>query len=186
MYEQDNNMKNGQEEIEWLVLGVKDGRALVISKCALDCKPYNTQDKATTWEKCSIRSWLNSVFITDAFTTDERNYIFKTTVTADRNPEYSTNPGNDTQDEVFLLSITEVNKYFSGDAERLCDATEYAKNNGAYTNDFGYCVWWLRSPGEEQDKAVHVYFNGEALEHGNSVDYDAIAVRPAMWINLDI
>lgn len=36
-YEQDNNTSNGKEKIEWLVLEVKDGKALVISKYALDC-----------------------------------------------------------------------------------------------------------------------------------------------------
>lgn len=41
-YEQDNNTANGKENIEWLVLEVKDGKALVTSKYALDCKPYNT------------------------------------------------------------------------------------------------------------------------------------------------
>lgn len=31
-YEQDNNTSNGKEDVEWLVLEVKDGKALVISK----------------------------------------------------------------------------------------------------------------------------------------------------------
>ena len=40
-YEQDNNTSNGKEDVEWLVLEVKDGKALVISKYALDCKQYS-------------------------------------------------------------------------------------------------------------------------------------------------
>jgi len=35
-YEQDNNTLNGKGTIEWLVLEVKNGKALVISKYALD------------------------------------------------------------------------------------------------------------------------------------------------------
>ena len=62
-YEQDNNTSNGKEEVEWLVLEVKDGKALIISKYALDCKPYNTGLTGATWETCTLRKWLNNNFI---------------------------------------------------------------------------------------------------------------------------
>ena len=42
LYEQDNDLSNGKENIEWLILELKDEKALVISKYALDSKPYNT------------------------------------------------------------------------------------------------------------------------------------------------
>ena len=41
-YEQDNNTRNGKEPIEWQVLEIKGGRALLISKYGLDAKRYNT------------------------------------------------------------------------------------------------------------------------------------------------
>lgn len=71
-YEQDNNTSNGKEKIEWLVLEVKDGKALVISKYALDCKPYNTSSTNVTWETCSLRNWLNNDFINSAFSATEK------------------------------------------------------------------------------------------------------------------
>ena len=117
-YEQDNNKSNGQEDIEWLVLAKEGTKILVISKEALDCKPYNTSDTDVTWETCTLRKWLNNDFINAAFSADERTMIPTVTVSADKNPDYSTNPGNATQDQVFLLSITEVNKYFSSYSAR--------------------------------------------------------------------
>lgn len=68
-YEQDNNTGNGKEAIEWLVLDydAANNRALVISLYALDCKPYNTEKKNVTWEKCTLRAWLNNEFIQAAF-----------------------------------------------------------------------------------------------------------------------
>lgn len=117
-YEQDNNKSNGQEDIEWLVLAKEGTKILVISKEALDCKPYNTSYTDVTWETCTLRKWLNNDFINAAFSADERTMIPTVTVSADKNPDYSTNPGNATQDQVFLLSITEVNKYFSSDSAR--------------------------------------------------------------------
>lgn len=119
-YEQDNDISNGKEYIEWLVLEVKDGKALVVSKYALDCQQYNTSYADVTWETCTLRKWLNNAFINAAFSADEKAMIPTVTVSADKNPDYSTNPGNATQDQVFLLSITEVNKHFSSDGARQC------------------------------------------------------------------
>ena len=185
-YEQDNNTSNGKEDVEWLVLEVKDGKALLISKYALDCKQYNTSYTDITWETCTLRKWLNNDFLGAAFSADEKAMIPTVTVSADKNPDYSTNPGNATQDQVFLLSITEVNKYFSSDSARQCKSTDYAVANGAYVNSSnGNCWWWLRSPGYTQDYAAHVYSDGYVSGHGGGVSSDIDAVRPALWIDLN-
>lgn len=185
-YEQDNNTSNGKEDVEWLVLEVKDGKALVISKYALDCKPYNTSYTDVTWENCTLRRWLNNDFINAAFSAEEKSMIPTVTVSADNNPDYSTNPGNTTLDQVFLLSITEANKYFSSDSARPCKPTEYAVAGGAYASSFnGNCWWWLRSPGDLRYGVAYVTNDGGVNERGNSVDYGSIAVRPALWIDLN-
>ena len=182
-YEQDNNTSNGKEDIEWLVLEVKDGKALVISKYALDCKQYNTSYTDVTWETCTLRKWLNNDFINAAFSADEKAMIPTVTVSADKNPDYNTNPGNATQDQVFLLSITEANKYFSSDSARECKPTDYAVASGA--NSFsGNCLWWLRSPGYDRIDAAYVLNDGTIPKYGGIVDADSAAVRPAMWIDL--
>lgn len=185
-YEQDNNTSNGKEDIEWLVLEVKDGKALVISKYALDRKPYNASYTDVTWETCTLRKWLNKEFINAAFSADEKAMIPTVTVPADKNPDYSTNPGNATQDQVFLLSIAEANKYCSSDSARRCEPTDYAVANGAWESDSGNCWWWLRSPGYVQNFAAIVYDCGDV----NFYDYyydsiNDIAVRPALWIDLN-
>ena len=185
-YEQDNNTENGKEDIEWLVLEVKDGKALVISKYALDCKHYNTSYTDVTWETCTLRKWLNNDFLGAAFSADEKAMIPTVTVSADKNPDYSTNPGNTTQDQVFLLSIPEANKYFNSDSARQCEPTDYAVANGAYVDsDNGNCWWWLRSPGYGQDDAADVDCDGDVYEGGYFVYFDDIAVRPALWIDLN-
>ena len=184
-YEQDNNTSNGKEDVEWLVLEVKDGKALVISKYALDCKPYNTIYADVTWETCTLRKWLSNDFLGSAFSTEEKAMIPTVAVSADKNPDYSTNPGNATQDQVFLLSITEVNKYFSSDSARQCKPTDYAVANGAWESDSGNCWFWLRSPGYIQRLAAYVDSDGDVIERGDSVRYAYYAVRPALWIDLN-
>lgn len=185
-YEQDNNTANGKEDVEWLVLEVKDRKALVISKYALDCQHYDSSYTDVTWGTCTLRKWLNNIFINSAFTADEKAMIPKVTVSADKNPDYSTNPGNATQDQVFLLSIIEANKYFGSDSARQCKPTDYAVANGAYVNSSnGNCWWWLRSPGLSQLTAARVTSDGDVREFGLNVNYDDGAVRPALWIDLN-
>ena len=189
-YEQDNNFSNGKEAIEWKVLAKEGNKALVISNYALDAQPYNTQYTDITWETCSLRKWLNGTFISNAFSSYEQNMIQTTTVTAEKNPEYSTPPGNNTKDKVFLLNIPEANRYFSSDEARICEATEYAKAQGVYASPNysvdgkATCWWWLRSPGSSSDSAANVRANGSVHDHGYAVNYDELGVRPALWINL--
>ncbi len=190
-YEQDNNLSNGKEEIEWIVLDKTEDKILVISKYGLDCQQYHHEWEYITWENCSLRGWLNNTFINEAFSEEEKSKIATVTVTAERNPDYNTSPGNDTQDHVFLLSINEAKKYFNSDEARKCGVTEYAIAQGAYMTDYygtvdgkGTCVWWLRSPGFDQYDAAGVFDGGGVDSVGNYVYIDYIAVRPALWINL--
>lgn len=101
-------------------------------------------------------------------------------VSADESPHYSTNPGNATQDQVFLLSITEVDKYFSSRWERECKTTAFAAANGEFEDAY----WWLRSPGEDQNDAAYVSSIGSVNDWPVNNPHDMIAVRPALWINL--
>ena len=191
-YEQDNSTSNGKEAIEWTVLD-KDGMSLLlISKQALDCQQYNTSYTDVTWESCSLRKWMNGTFLNKAFNAEEQAQIQNTTVSADKNPEYNTNPGNATTDKVFLLSINEVEKYFNSDEARKCAPTAYAKAQGAYTSDSyktasgaATCWWWLRSPGTNRNYAAYVSSDGSVSCSGDFVSNVADAVRPALWINLD-
>ncbi len=183
-YEQDNNIANGKEDIEWIVLAKDTDKVLIISRYALDCKQYHSRYAIVDWENCSLRKWLNETFISKAFSADEQKMIPITVVTADKNPEYSTDPGNDTKDKVFLLSVIEVNKYLPSESTRRAIATKYAISQGA-SNPGGYCVWWLRSPGYDHTYAAEV-LNGKGIKISyDSVDWKYVAVRPALWISLD-
>ncbi|WP_037343760.1 DUF6273 domain-containing protein [Ruminococcus sp. FC2018] len=182
-YEQDNNTSNGKEEIEWKVLAVEGNKALVISQYALECLRFNSTYTDTTWEKCTLRTWLNGTFYNTAFGSDHQKMIIKSTVTAAKNPSYNTSPGNNTTDNVFLLSITEVNKYFSSNS-RQCQGTAYCYAEGAYKAGNGNCWWWLRSPGSNSNYAACVNSGASVINGGSYVHNDRGAVRPALWINL--
>lgn len=190
-YEQDGNEADGTEDIEWLVLEKQKDRLLVTSKFALDCQPYNTEVADITWEKCTLRKWLNDSFFDSAFNEQEQKLIVTSTVSADKNPKYETTPGKATKDKVFLLSIKEVNRYMKSDEARLCKATPYAKAKGAFTSS-NYsrateptCWWFLRSPGFEQSYVAYVHYNGSVGYFGGEITSNISSVRPAMWLKFD-
>ena len=183
-FEQDNNTSNGAEAIEWIVLANDGHTATLISKYGLDAKQYNMEYESVTWESCTLRKWLNGDFLNAAFSAEEQARLETVTVTADKNPKYDTNPGNDTQDKVYLLSIDEVNALFSSDDARKCQATEYAKVQGVYVGDSGNCWWWLRSPGLNSHDAVYVTSDGSVRNSGSTVDNDHYVIRPVMVLRL--
>ena len=189
-YEQDNDLSNGKEPIEWLVLDQQNNKVLLISRYALDCQKYNASYKTVTWEMCSLREWLNNNFLKKAFDSVEQSKILTTTISADKNPTYNSDPGKATQDKVFLLSITEANQYFTSFKELKCIGTAYSNGRGAMVNSTGNCSWWLRTPGRNYTEiksphAVSVNSAGFIGNSGNEVSSLYIAIRPAMWINLD-
>ena len=184
-YEQDNNTRNGAEIIEWRVLAVEDGKALIISEYGLAAKPYNETYTSVTWETCTLRKWLNNDFYNSAFTTEEKSRIKSTTLVNKDNPDYGTDGGNNTVDKVFLLSLEEAEKYFADDDARMMEGTAYAKANGLYPySGNGSSWWWLRSPGSDQRDAAGVHRGGWLSGIGDHVNYPDCAVRPALWINL--
>ena len=169
-YEQDGRTANGKEAIDWIVLEVKDGKALVVTEYAIEARSYNHGDKYSqdvSWDECSLRDWLNEVFLISAFNQTESALISIT----------------ETSDKVFLLNIDMAKQYFSSDSDRQCQVTTYAKENGASEIDDN-CWWWLQST---ESKATVVGYKGDICDYGNYVhiDSDEYAVRPAMWIEVD-
>ena len=178
--------------IEWLVLDVKDNKALLVSRYALDCKPYDNVFRNITWEECSLRAWLNNQFIRKAFSASEQEAIMTTAVDNSRNQGnkgYNTDGGYNTPDKIFLLSYMEAWQYFTDNITRECIPTDYAINRGAdvnpdnMTNGQSTCAWWLRSPGDFQLRAIFIDCNG--FSDSSIVNYNGKAVRPALWIDLN-
>ena len=181
-----------KQPIKWQILS-KDGDDLfLLADKALDCKLYNDEYTTVTWETCTLRTWLNNEFLNTAFSEAEQKGITTTTVVNADNPEPITNGGNNTQDKIFLLSLDEVANTSYGfrsdrgywDQARICEATSYAKKQGAGTNDDASSWWWLRSPGNSSDYSALVDRYGCANAYGNNVFGSTDAVRPALHLNL--
>ena len=184
-YEQDNNRSNGAEGIEWIVLDVQGEKALLLSCYGLDCKTYYKSQTPVTWETSDLRTWLNGDFYTAAFNGDEQGRILTAKVTADRNPEYNTDAGNETEDKVFLLSATEADRYLTEEMAK-CQATAYTLAEGGSSGKNGYSWWFLRTPGSEQKMVMIIKTDGTMNTGGAVPDGKGASGvnRPALWLDL--
>ena len=170
------------EPIKWRVLQSENGEAFLLSDVILDKQLYNENDKYVTWEKSSLRAWINKKFIKRAFIDEEKEKINITEIVNQDNPVYGTEGGNNTFDKIFLLSLSEVSeqqdgeKYgFLDDEIRACGKSDFSKT-GSW--------WWLRSPGSYSLDAAEVNDDGWVGRNGSRVDSSYGGVRPALHLNL--
>ena len=180
-YYQENS--NKKTPLEWLVLKIEGKRALLLSRYALEKRTYHGRFEETSWEDCDLRKWLNGEFFSQAFSKKERFRIPQVHLENGDNARYGTDGGCPTEDRVFLLSVSEAERYFRSDSERRCSPTAYARNGGGWDSS---CYWWLRTPGYNRSDAVCVYQNGAIYSYGHNVNIDDTMVRPALWYTLCI
>lgn len=200
-YEQDGDLLNGKEKIEWIVLDKKYGEIFIVSKYILEDLQYSTTRDNLKWQKSSLRQWLNCIFLNEAFNESEQAAIKDAVVSADRNyfyigsvykPNEAINQsGEETQDKIFLLSVTEAYIYFESDEERQCEPTNYLFNKGGEERYWQENAdWWTRSPmseGKISDVSTDGIAGGAAKGkyandfRGRFADLEN-GVRPAMWL----
>ena len=154
----------------WIVLDKQDDKLLILSEKAICDRIYNGETEYVTCSTCSLRAWLNTDYLTLAFSGEELESIADTSVYTAPAPTWKSEPGEYTIDKVFLLSIEEAEKHFSNNAERMITTKRREK-----------CWWWLRTPTDDC-KTAYVYYDGSINNSGTQTDERQFSVRPAMWI----
>ena len=211
-YEQDNKEAisygrfdipdSEKEPIEWIVLDQQGMKALLISRYALDCQPYEQSrfKEDLSWETSSLRKWLNDTFLNDAFSSDQQAVILTTKVDCNEGESFGWSPvgGNPTEDKVYLLSVKEASQYFADDSARVCWSTLTAWGSGSRWRGYGNRIdneagypsvhWWLRSTsGGDSDTAICgcISENGEYNSSSSVADAtENVWVRPVLWVDL--
>jgi len=185
-YEQDNDLTNGDEPIEWIVIDAEDDKVLVISKYGLDAIEFLDREKRSL----PVVEWLEN-FDETAFNYGEKKRLIandtecKVSYLFDFSWDSSTGTGvgvaRDNCTYSFPLSVEEAD-YCLTDEQKICEATPYAKANGAAVNP--YCWWWLRDD-VGAESVTNVNGNGEIVtEPGTNALNSTACVRPAMWITV--
>jgi hypothetical protein len=174
----------------WRVLGIQEGRALIITEDIIELRWYHKEFADVTWADCELRKYLNKEFY-NTFNQDEKTRIITVVNRNSDNQWFKTNGGIDTTDNIFLLSLEEV-CHFSGSSENLLNKGRQKwqiedENNTKRQAKFGkdYHWWRLRSPGYYGRTAASVSANGNVYVRGNGVygrPRDGGGVRPALWL----
>lgn len=168
------------EPIKWRVIKCENGEALLLSDIVLDKQKYNKRLKKVTWEKSTLRKWLNKKFMNRAFSSSEQEAIRTTKVINEDNYYYKTDGGNDTLDKIYLLSLSETDEEKEyGFTDSYGMTIKYS--NYADLDDYQY--WWLRTPGEKNISAEAVDMFGEAYVGGGESDME-LGIRPVLHLNL--
>lgn len=177
--------QNNGEKISWVVLKSTDNKALVIAAEILTQQQYHSENATVTWETCDLRKWLNETYLNQIFNEEELSYIATTTLYQDSSPKYGTPGGSATNDQLFLLSVSEYQNY-----------RNYIPLIPKQGDTFLGTWWWLRAPvtlkifeinGQSDDwyYGVVIDHEGEIKESVGGCDPDGKeGVRPAMWIEL--
>lgn len=162
-YEQDNDLSNGKEPIEWLVVSKTQTEMLVLSQKVLDVRPYfpdEWMDEEKT-DMLPLYSWLYTSFSQNAF------------------------EGCDMTPVRELRMLTREEAKEMSRSELKAEYTPYAK---ARRPDKGYkagYMWWLDGyfRFNRDDVGPVVWEDGSASNNSTDVE-DRVGVRPVMVISL--
>lgn len=184
-YEQDDDTGNGSEDIEWTVLDIRDGSALLLSDKILDIANYHSEridSESICWNNCALHDWLNSEFYANAFSDEEKSRI---------RPMHIMNGDVATDDSVFLLSRIEMEKYLKNKEDKEAVPTRYAYNQGLEISAWQTGEYWLRTFADYDEEYVWkridtVNVDGKISNremHESANGLKRFGVRPAIWIN---
>lgn len=126
-YEQDNNIENGKEPIEWIIMAKKDGKAYLTSKYILDYIEFdktndeNKEIKGIRYQDTYMYHQIFKSFIPTAFTDEEIELVHNKSVTLACNYRYNS------------IGFDYTNPYYM-----TAEETEFAKSKyrGESTNEY--------------------------------------------------
>ena len=182
-YEQDNDIENGSEDIEWIIIDENETTYKLLSRYVLDKKLFHDcadLKMEVTWEESSLRKFLNEDFINIAFGDDEKKRIVEVFNINENDTRYGIAMDNATIDKCYLLNYVESNRYLPIPEYRICKATDYAKSSGVYTDKTGRCNYYLRSISNLNWNVAGINLYGEYVSLNNTSGADGI--RPVINI----
>lgn len=179
------------EPLKWWVLNYSDvvnnnANPVVISEYVLISAMKWGTTAISSWadSDCEVRSWLNQTFYNEAFDTADKENIKFSTIANNSLTDMTEGAGESTEDNVWLLSINEIRKYFPTNDERKSIPTDFILANGAYMDRTRNSYYWTRTINSSWQGATRVAFIDE---YGNENKTDARytkEIRPALTLNI--
>lgn len=174
------------EAIEWIVIDSKDDKALLWSRYCIDAHQFHDDSGAdATWETCSLRQWINTEFMQNAFSMTEQTHIAATIL--------DNIDCGQTEDKLFILSAKDIEDYPETSLYLIGCPTVYAANRGLFVNSgelvpelAGKSQYWIR--GHQTDGmgfyADWIDSKGE-IRHNMETNNESVGVRVAFWYSFE-
>lgn len=184
-FKEDGDISKDNEDLRWKVID-RDGNKIMLITCdIIAVRPYQSFSvDDLSWEKSSLRTWLNNDFYNLAFGENYNDYIITTTVIPSYEIVDSTEKayyGNITQDKVFLLSEEELTKYFPSKGGRAASSICNTNNDSD--------SWLLRDLLYSAYGALTVRVVSNSGYRLGSVSYYSVklpvGVRPVIWVDVE-
>lgn len=169
----------GDERVEWVILKIEGGKAMLVSKEGIESSAYNDKHEEVSWQDSDLYIYLNEYMYDRMFSENEKKYILE-----------NTNAG----EYVSLLTPYEAEELFGDNVGRELLASTYAFKKGVNVNtpskinswdykDYRASWWWLR--GESGITAPIVTPEGNIETDTKFVNKPNGAVRPVIWIDFE-
>ncbi len=189
-YEQNNYEEDGKEDIEWIALKQDGNEVLIISVLGLELRAYTQGEDASDWEHSTVREWLNGTFYHNTFSDNEKSNIIKKNIVQHENEDAPhCNQGNNTCDNVFLLSLWEYSEYMynNGNIESQyrngTPSVYVSKKKDVDLSNDKYSWWWLRTSAKDNTTACRVTAYGVKDSGYKDINSSNGMIRPAMWVD---
>lgn len=135
-YEQDGNVENGKEPIEWIIIAKSGSGLTLLSRYALDNRQLNSE-LDFKWVESDLIKWLNGSFYSETFSSVEQEMLDETNI-------------DGVKIKVTLLNDLQFEFLPKTEFISACEPTPYAISKGATTDDyylFGKkvhnCKYWV-------------------------------------------
>ena len=169
--------KTGTEKdrLRWHIIKKDKNKALLISEDIIDIRHFHNESGYVAWSNSDLRKWLNEEFYNNAFTNDEKKYIYSV---KNENSKFMFNNNDinyigESIDKVFILPQNQIDLYLKDDKNNLFIEIVNTKLS--------------RYSKEKLKKIINEDFNNssnsyllELLSRNN-----LIGVRPAVWVKFN-
>ena len=185
-YEQDNNIKNGKESIEWIPITANEEKVLLISKFILDFKTYSFKKENIDWEKSDIRKFLNNDFYNNSFTNNEQYHIASSDLVSFTGSYRDKEGPISTKDYIFIPGYYEyelLNSY-KGATKKIFKTTRTLYASNIIKNTKYDSMYWLRDFYSKYHSAVYVKETGEIEWDLDKLESDLLGIRPMLWLDI--
>lgn len=135
--------------LQWRVLNVENDTAYILSDSVITERAFNEVLEPTSWEACTLRSWLNEEFYTTAFTQEQQDAILTSYIRGEQHG-YEGKEGwseeGAVKDKIFLLSYADIRNMSYGFPWFCCYYPDVFKQ-ATYANLLDTVDWILRTTG---------------------------------------